>query len=149
VNAVSARLALAYGPGAKETDARVLNAFVERGLIERQINLMDAGKARRTYCYITDAVVMLWRLLLGGTDGIYNVGGESRTTIAELAMAVGQLLDVPVSFPASGQRLDGAPEDVCLDMSRYETEFGRPEFLPLEEGLRRTIEWQKFYRNMV
>jgi nucleoside-diphosphate-sugar epimerase len=148
VQAVSARLALAYGPGAREKDARVLNAFIERGLVEGRIRLMDEGRARRTYGYITDAAVMLWRIGLAGTEGIYNVGGKSRTTIAELAAAVGRLLDVPVTIPAGSRQLEGAPDDVGLDLGRFEAEFGRLAFLPLEEGLHRTIAWQKLYRNL-
>jgi nucleoside-diphosphate-sugar epimerase len=148
VPAVSARLALAYGPGAREKDARVLNAFIERGLLEGRIRLMDEGRARRTYGYVADAAAMLWRIGLEGTEGLYNVGGQSRTTIAELAGAVGRLLGVPVSIPAGRRNLDGAPDDVGLDLGRFEAEFGRLEFLPFEAGLSRTIAWQKLYRNL-
>lgn len=147
VPAKSARLALAYGPGARRGDARVLNSFIEKGL-EGKIALMDGGQARRTYCYITDAIEILWRILLDGRDPIYNVGGISRTTIADLARTIGRLVGVPVVFPDQTQALSGAPEDVRLDMAKVENEFGKRDFVPLEEGLKRTVEWQKAFRSM-
>jgi nucleoside-diphosphate-sugar epimerase len=143
VNASSARLALAYGPGTKFGDRRVLNAFIERGLTQGKIALQDMGAARRTYCYVSDAVEILWHILLSGNEPIYNVGGSSRTTIAELALKVGHYLDVPVEFPADSKELKGTPEDVYLDMSLVKSDFKKTQYVSLDEGLARTIEWQK------
>jgi nucleoside-diphosphate-sugar epimerase len=143
VNASSARLALAYGPGTKLSDRRVLNAFVERGLTQGKITLQDMGSAKRTYCYVSDAIEILWNILLSGREPIYNVGGMSRTTIAELAVKVGNYLGVPVEFPTDSQELGGAPQDVYLDMSLVEREFKKDQYLSLDYGLARTIEWQK------
>ncbi len=140
----SARLSLAYGPGTRLGDNRVLNSFIEHGLRQGVIRLMDPGVAKRTYCYVADAVHMMWRILLEGKEPIYNVGGTSRTTIAELATLIGNLLNVPVEIPAgSAGALAGAPEDVSLDLTRFSTEFGPLEFTPLEEGVARTMEWYK------
>jgi UDP-glucuronate decarboxylase len=143
VKASSARLALAYGPGTKKGDRRVINSFIERGLSEKQITLQDMGSAKRTYCYVSDAVEILWHILLRGEAPIYNVGGFSRTTIAELAQKIGAYLQVPVHFPKDSQELGGAPDDVHLDMSLVEREFGKKSYLPFDQGLARTIEWQK------
>ncbi len=143
VNAYSARLALAYGPGTKPADKRVINSFIERGLLQGKISLQDMGVARRTYSYISDAVEILWNILLNGAEPVYNVGGLSRTTIAELANKIGNYLNVPVEFPASGDVLSGAPEDVFLDMSLVAKEFKKTSYIDFNEGLVRTIEWQK------
>jgi nucleoside-diphosphate-sugar epimerase len=143
VNASSARLALAYGPGTKFGDRRVLNTFIERGLTQGKITLQDTGAARRTYCYVSDAVEILWHILLRGNEPIYNVGGSSRTTIAELALKVGHYLGVPVEFPADSRELEGTPEDVYLDMSLVKSGFRKTQYVSLDEGLARTIEWQK------
>lgn len=139
----SARLALAYGPGTKPADRRVINAFIERGVTQGKITLQDAGIAKRTYCYVSDAVEILWHILLRGTEPIYNVGGKSRVTIAELARQVGRYLGVPVEFPNDARELGGAPEDVSLDMSLVQKEFKKTQYVSFEEGLARTIEWQK------
>lgn len=139
----SARLALAYGPGTKPADHRVINIFIERGITQGEIALQDAGIAKRTYCYVSDAVEILWHILLRGTEPIYNVGGFSRITISELASQVGRYLRVPVKFPENTQELGGAPEDVFLDMSLVQREFKKNQYVSFEEGLSRTIEWQK------
>lgn len=143
VAATAARLALAYGPGTQPDDQRVINTFIRRALTEKAIRLMDRGEANRTYCYVADAVRIMWRILLAGKEVVYNVGGNSTTTIAGLAELIGRITGVPVIFPKDATPLAGAPEDVRLDMSRYEAEFGPLTFVNLEEGVRRTIEWQK------
>jgi nucleoside-diphosphate-sugar epimerase len=142
-HANSARLALAYGPGTKASDHRVLNVFIERGLKEQKISLQDMGIAKRTYCYISDAVAILWEILLRGRQPVYNVGGVSRTTIAELAVEIGHQLGVPVEFPSNAHEMGEAPEDVFLDMTLVRDEFGIDNYVPLAEGLSRTIAWQK------
>ena len=142
VQAKSARLALAYGPGTRIGDRRVLNAFIEKG-INGKIELMDQGHAWRTYCYVGDAIEIMWNILLYGEEPIYNVGGNSRTTIADLARQIGGILKVPVVFPTEGDDIKGAPDDVFLDMSLVEREFGKEAYVPFDVGLARTIEWQK------
>lgn len=145
VEAKSARVALAYGPGTRAGDRRVINEFIHRG-IEGEISLLDHGQARRTYCYVADAVEILWDILLTGSDAVYNVGGLSRVTIRELAQKIGDYLNASVSFPSDvPEGLAGAPEDVSLDMTKAEREFGKSEYVALEQGLRKTIEWQRLY----
>jgi len=149
INAKSVRLSLAYGPGTKPNDQRVLNSFIQKAIESKEIKLLDKGEAKRTYCYITDAVEIMWHVLLNGKEAIYNIGGESKTTISELAKKIGRYMDVPVIFPKSSENtLSGAPEDVCLDMKKVKNEFNKSNFTSLDEGLKKTIEWQKIlYKN--
>lgn len=141
------RLALAYGPGTREDDQRVLNSLIRKGLLNGRIDLMDQGQAWRTYCYLTDAVEMLFAIMLYGRSTVYNVGGRSRTTILQLAESIGAILGAPVSVPppqpGAGAGLAGAPDDVSLDLSRYCEEFSKTEFVSLDAGLARTILWQR------
>ena len=142
VDVKTARLCLAYGPGTRIGDQRALNSFIQRALKDRQIQLLDSGQSRRTYCYVADAVSMMWRILLDGKDFIYNVGGVSSVTIAELAQQIGVVLGVPVTIPVQSETLQGAPFDVRLDMTKFEQEFGPLSFVPLSVGLAKTIRWQ-------
>ena len=135
-----ARLSLAYG-GAKKGDGRVLNQFVEQALTKKKIQLLDKGEAKRTYIYVEDAVSILWDILFKGTQPVYNVGGVSKTTIAELAYMIAKLTDSEVVLGDKG--LEGAPEDVSMDISLVLNEFGQREFTGLEEGLKKTIKWTK------
>ena len=130
-----ARISLTYGP-TRKGDTRALNYFIEQALTGT-IKLLDKGEAKRTYLYIDDCVKILWDILLKGKSIIYNVGGISRTTIAELAETIGRLTGAEVIYGDKG--LDGAPDDVCLDLSLIQKEFGPIEFTSLEEGLKKTI----------
>jgi UDP-glucuronate decarboxylase len=148
VDAKSARLCLAYGPGTKQGDKRVLNSFIEKAT-KGKIEMMDRGEAKRTYCYIADAVEIMLAILLHGKEPIYNVGGISKTTIAELAQRIGKYMDVPVIFPEnSSGTMAGAPDDVFLDMDKVKNEFNKIEYISFDEGLKKTIDWQKeLYKN--
>ncbi len=143
IAATASRLALAYGPGTRTDDQRVLNLFVKRALTEGRITMMDRGEAKRTYCYVADAARMIWQILLDGKETVYNVGGRSFTTIGDLAHLVGRLTGTEVIMPERIEALAGSPADVSLDMRRVETDFGPISYVELEEGLRRTVEWQK------
>ncbi|WP_448702962.1 NAD-dependent epimerase/dehydratase family protein [Mucilaginibacter sp. AW1-3] len=140
VNAHSVRLAHTYGPGTKKGDKRVILSFIEKAL-QGKIEMLDAGEALRTYCYIADAVEIMWNILLKGTQSVYNLGGNSQTSIAGLAQSIGKIMGVPVIVPESTQGVSGAPTDVQLDMTRVRTEFGKTDYVQLDEGLQRTINW--------
>jgi len=135
-----ARLALAYGPGTKKYDTRVINELIEKGL-KGDINLLDDGSAIRTYCYVDDAVNMMLDILFKGKDCVYNVGGNSTISIKDLAQKIGDINKCNVIWGTS-IGLVGAPTDVKLDMTKTLTEFPRT-FVSLDEGLKRTIEYQK------
>ncbi len=132
-----ARLALAYGH-TKLGDTRVLNQFIEQGL-KGTITLKDAGTALRTYCYVQDAVELMWKILLQGKDVVYNVGGFSTITIADLAKEIGKLMNAKVIIPQDDKGLTGAPDNVSLDMEHTLIEFDQ-HFTPLNRGLKLTIE---------
>lgn len=146
VGATSARVSLVYGPGARIGDKRVLFSFIEQAF-RGGITLMDRGQASRTYCYSTDAVEILLKIMLQGTEPIYNVGGKSRLTIAELATLVGDHFRVPVNFPEKSAGVAGAPRDVRVDISLIQERFRKTRFVDMETGLKMTIEWyDRLYR---
>lgn len=147
LNAKSARLSLAYGPATKPNDQRAINSFIQKALAGK-LELLDEGLARRTYCYVEDAVEILWNILLFGKEPIYNVGGISSVTIAELAGTIGKFLNVAVIFPKVPKQDRAAPEDVRLDMTKVKDEFNKTEYISLDRGLARTIEWQKLLYNL-
>ena len=143
VDAKCARLALAYGPGTRADDKRVMNEFIKKALIDRKIRMLDSGKAMRTYCYVTDAVEYMWQILLHGTEPVYNVGGHSETSIAGLAKEIGEITGAAVEFPPADKDLIGAPASVRLDMNKAEKEFQKTDYVSLYDGLTRTIAWQQ------
>lgn len=138
------RLSLAYGPGTKIGDHRVLNSLIEKGLKNDEIKLMDGGDAIRTYCYITDAIEMFFNILIFGKSVTYNVGGESVVTILDLAKTIGEKLNKKVLTPIQETSLDGNPKIVNISIKKYIEEFGKPTFKDLNKGLDNTIKWQKY-----
>ncbi len=136
-NVKIARLALAYGPGTKKGDTRVINQFIERALTKKQIEVTGDGSAMRTYCYIGDVVDQLLWILTKGDKTVYNVGGISRTSIRDLALEIAAIANVSVTW-RTAEGVVGAPDDVCLDMSWWHNPFTL-----LRDGLRLTINYQK------
>jgi len=143
VRAISARLGDVYGPGTRKHDKRALNSFIEKALFNQKIDLLDSGTAMRTYGYVADALELLIKILFYGTQAVYNVGGHSYTSIAELAKMIGGITNVPVIFPLNEIQIAGSSEIAQLDLNRVETEFGKTKYVGLEDGLRATIEWQR------
>jgi nucleoside-diphosphate-sugar epimerase len=150
IDAKAVRLCHAYGPGTRSGDQRALNSFIEMALREDRITLLDAGLARRSYCYISDAGAMLWRILLMGKDVVYNIGGDYKTTIAELAQKIGRIMNVDVLMPLDeAKSLPGAPAEVRVSIAKFEKEFGKQAFTDPEVGLHQTVAWHKAISRIV
>jgi len=137
------RLSLAYGPGTKKDDHRVMNSLIQKGILNNEINLLDDGSSIRTYCYITDAIEMFFNIILFGKKEIYNVGGNSQISIFELAEMIGKKLNKTVNKSTNSTTLEGTPKVVNSSIKRYIEEFGKKEFISLEKGLDFTINWQQ------
>lgn len=153
-----ARVSLAYGPGTKKGDSRVLNQFIEQALTTGKIILRDQGHAVRTYCYIDDAVEMLWNILLHGGQStynaeemlrvpaenpVYNVAGFSKVTIRELAETIAEMTSASIVIPHGDYGSPGAPDHVSVDVGKYLNEFGKDNWTDLRDGLAKTIEYQR------
>lgn len=138
-----ARLSLAYGPFTKKGDGRVLSNLIDKGLNKDNIELMDDGSSIRTYCYITDIAEMFWNILLHGKSITYNCGGFSNVSIKELADIIGQKLNKEVKIPISTVSLVGSPKVVNISIDKYLQEFNKISFIDINEGLSKTIKWNK------
>ena len=141
INAKSARISYTYGPGVRKSDERALYSFIKKGL-QGVINLLDNGDAQRIYCYVADVVELLWNILLFGKKPIYNVGGIEKITILELAQKIASKLEAQVILPKEIQSIQGNAVLERLNMEHTLEEFPM-EFLSLDDGLARTIQWYK------
>ena len=76
-----------YGPGLKITDRRVLPDFARDIFAGRDIVLLSDGSPTRTFCYVADAIVGYYKVLVKGHRGeSYNIGVESpEISITEVA----------------------------------------------------------------
>ena len=143
LHATAARLGDVYGPGTRPHDKRALNSFIEQALTTGEVRLLDSGAALRSYGYVADAVEMLFNVLLRGRETVYNVGGQSLTTIRDLASSIGGLTKSPVHAGPPSAGVAGAPDVLRLDLTRYASEFGLPRHRELSSGLEATIDWQR------
>jgi UDP-glucuronate decarboxylase len=140
----AARVALAYGPGVFHGDDRVLYSFIRQAVENRNIKVGDTGLARRTYCYVTDTVEMLMKLLLQkDLSGIFNVGGVSHTSIRELAILVGELSKCNVQFADQESASLGASLVSLsqVDTTKIDQILGKRDYVSLTEGIARTLKW--------
>ena len=137
------RLSLAYGPGTKKDDQRVLNSLIQKGLFNDSIQLLDDGSSLRTYGYISDIIEMFWNILLFGKHKVYNLSGISKTSILELAQTIGEQLNKKVIISRNNHNMIGSPKNVNLSLDRYFNEFNKKSFVDLQQGIKNTIEWQR------
>ena len=136
------RLSLTYGPGTKKNDLRVINMLIQKAINDKDIKLLDDGAAVRTYGYITDIIEMFWNMLLFGKETTYNLSGVTRASILDVANIIGKKLNKKVVI-TSNSGLKGNPKNVSLSIEKYMKEFKKNNFINLDEGLQKTIDWQK------
>ncbi|MGL4999859.1 MAG: NAD-dependent epimerase/dehydratase family protein [Cetobacterium sp.] len=76
-----------YGPGIELDDGRVFSDFINDILNNRNIQMKSDGKAIRAFCYLSDATIAFFNILLNGKNGeAYNVGNPNEEiSILELA----------------------------------------------------------------
>ena len=138
-----------YGPGLKITDKRVLPDFARDVLSGRDIVMKSSGSPRRTFCYVADAIIGYYKVLVKGQAGeAYNIGVEEpEISIAELAekvTALGREL-----FGYSGKVVKKIDEDYLADnperrcpiITKARTHLGYNPAVPFEDGLRRALIW--------
>lgn len=143
VNAMSARLNLTYGPGARVNDKRALSGFIDQAIKNRHIEMKFQGRELRTCCYAKDVATMLFKVVLHGTKPVYNVGEKSTTTIWDLAHIVAKLTGSTICAPEDEKELAGSHALPRMDVSLMDKDLGETKYMDLREGLKRTIEWHR------
>jgi len=145
INAKAVRVCLAYGPGVKKSDKRVMSQFIDKALTEKEIQLLDSGSAIRSYVYISDVIKMIIDILINGKDTIYNVGGKSKITIYQLAKEIGKITNVKVVRKKEINK-NSAPKSAFVSSRKYEKEFGKFKLTSFFYGISKTIKWQKLLK---
>jgi UDP-glucuronate decarboxylase len=140
-----------YGPGLKITDRRVIPDFARDILAGQDIALLSDGSPMRTFCYVADAVVGYYKILVGGRPGEpYNIGVEqpeiSVTGLAEKMVVLGKEL---FGYQGRVVRRDTQDRDYLVDnpnrrcpvITKARTELGYNPVVTLDEGLWRSLVW--------
>jgi len=138
-----ARLGDIYGPGTKPGDKRAINSFIEQAIKSKKIILRDKGNAKRSYCYILDAINVLLKMLINSKETIYNVGSPYFLSIKDVSELICSITNSKLIIPKNVNSIIGAPKSLDLDLNKIKKEFGSKKFIDINEGLKRTILWQK------
>jgi len=135
-----ARIFNTYGPRMQLKDGRVVPAFLDQVLTGQPMTVYGDGKQTRSFCYVSDLVRGL--VLLSRSEERYpvNLGNPREMTILEFAEAIQKLMGSEARL-----RYEPLPEDDPKrrrpDITKAKQVLGWEPSVPLEEGLRETIEY--------
>jgi UDP-glucuronate decarboxylase len=146
-----------YGPGLKITDKRVIPDFALDVLDGRDIVMFSDGSPRRTFCYVADAIIGYYKILVKGRSGeAYNIGVDSpEISIAELAERVASIAGALLHYSGKilrhispdRQYLTDNPNRRCPMIDKARNELGYNPVISLDEGLRRSLVWYSDHRD--
>ncbi len=129
-----------YGPRMRIRDGRAVPAFISQALRNEDVTVFGDGRQTRSFCYITDLVDGIIRLMLSPTNDPVNIGNPAEMTIEDIAKVI-------IEMTGSTSRIiyKPLPEDDPKvrkpDITRARTLLGWEPKVGLREGLEQTIEY--------
>jgi len=137
-----ARIFNTYGPRMRANDGRVVPNFINQALKGKDITVYGNGKQTRSFCYVSDLVEGLYRLMM--SDYVYpvNLGNPAEMTVLDFAERI-------VDITGSRSRIvyEELPTDDPKvrrpDITRAKEILGWEPKVKLADGLRETIEYFK------
>lgn len=140
VNTKIVRIFNTYGPRMRPKDGRAIPTFIPQALKNEPITIFGDGSQTRSFCYVSDLVEGIYRLLISDINEPINIGNPREMTIKEMAEAVvkvtgskSQLIykDLPIDDPKVRQP----------NIKRAKQLLGWEPNVGLEEGLVKTVAW--------
>lgn len=137
-----ARIFNTYGPNMHPDDGRVVSNFIVQALREDPITIYGDGSQTRSFCYVTDLIEALVRLMDSPDEftGPVNLGNPDEFSIKELAETVLRLTGSPSKLIYKELPSDD-PAQRRPDISLAREVFGWEPRIKLEQGLVKTIEY--------
>ena len=134
-----ARIFNTYGPRMLLDDGRVVSNFIVQALRGEPLSLYGDGSQTRSFCYVSDLVEGLLRLMRGAHAGPMNLGNPEEFTIRELAEQVRARINpalplIEKTLPADDPRQRQPSIDLASE------ELGWQPTVALEQGLGPTID---------
>jgi len=134
-----ARIFNTYGPRMQLDDGRVVPAFLDQALRGVPVTVYGDGTQTRSFCYVSDMVDGLYRLMLSEERYPVNLGNPNEMTIAEFAEYVRRLTGARSQIEYRSLPEDD-PKRRKPDIEKARRVLGWEPHVSLEDGLRRTIE---------
>ena len=128
-----------YGPRMRIKDGRAIPTFMAQALLGEDLTLFGDGSQTRSFCYVSDLVEGIFRLLMSDSHDPVNIGNPKEMTLVELDAEI-------LKITGSRSRLVNRPlpeDDPKVrqpDITRARTLLGWEPSVSLDEGLRRTME---------
>ena len=142
VDAKIVRIFNTYGPRMRLHDGRAVPAFMSQALRGEDVTIFGNGQQTRSFCYVTDLVDGIIRLMESDVNDPVNIGNPHEMTIEEIARAI-----IDISGSKSQIVYRPLPEDDPKvrkpDITRARTLLGWEPKVPLEEGLQKTLAYFK------
>jgi len=141
-----ARIFNTYGPRMKLDDGRVVPAFVDQALRGAPLTIFGDGSQTRSFCYVSDLVDGICKLMLSAENYPVNLGNPDEMTVREFAERI-------VRITASQSRIvslplpEDDPKQRKPDISKARRLLEWEPRVPLDEGLRRTIDYFRGVRD--
>ncbi|MDZ4229707.1 MAG: GDP-mannose 4,6-dehydratase [Candidatus Veblenbacteria bacterium] len=143
-----ARIFNTFGPRMKTGDGRMIPDFVSHALSGRPLIIYGQPESTSTFCYISDMVDGLVRLMESNSPGIFNLGSPEPWRVDDVAKLVLRL-----AGSASTLEFKEAPPFLARQgvpkIDKVKEALGWFPLVPLEEGLRQTIDYFKVHQNLL
>lgn len=133
-----ARIFNTYGPRMKLDDGRVVPAFLDQALRGLPMTVFGSGAQTRSFCYVSDLVDGLYRLMLSDERYPVNLGNPREMTILEFAEHIRRMTAAKSEIVFHPLPEDD-PKQRQPDISKAKRLLGWEPRVALEDGLRETI----------
>ncbi|MBI1783588.1 SDR family oxidoreductase [Candidatus Sumerlaeota bacterium] len=129
-----------YGPRMRLKDGRVVPNFIDQALRGEPLTVYGEGQQTRSFCYVSDLVDGIFRLLMSEEKEPVNIGTEFEMTILEFAKLIIRLSG-STSQIVNKELPKDDPRTRRPDNTKARTRLRWEPQVSLEEGLKRTIEF--------
>ena len=137
-----ARIFNTYGPRMRKDDGRVIPAFITQALQTKPLTVFGDGLQTRSFCYVSDLVAGIYKLMLSDINEPVNLGNPYEITVNKLAETIITLTDSKSNIVNKPLPQDD-PKTRRPDISRAQSLLGWQPEVSLNDGLCATITWFK------
>ncbi len=129
-----------YGPRMRVKDGRALPNFISQAIGGEDVTVYGDGSQTRSFCFVSDLVEGIYRLLVSELHEPVNIGNPNEVTIGEVAEEIIRLVGSKSKVIRRPLPVDD-PKVRRPDMSRAREKLGWEPRVGREEGLKKTIEY--------